>query len=101
MRLIRFSVHILYLSESCTLPAITIIMPLSHLNITVSHLPTSTSFFLASLQPLGYRYVGRTDNCVGFGPEPGDRADFWISEERKGCVSLSPLSSLHTSFYVE
>ena len=68
---------------------INIIMPLSHLTLTVSHLPTSTSFFLSCLQPLGYRFIGRHDNSVGFGAEPGEPADFWISEERPGYVLSS------------
>ncbi|KAL1953771.1 hypothetical protein VTO42DRAFT_2268 [Malbranchea cinnamomea] len=69
-------------------------MPLSHLTLTVSHLPTSTSFFLSCLQPLGYRFIGRHDNSVGFGSEPGEPADFWISEERPGV----PATAAHVAF---
>ncbi|PGH10490.1 hypothetical protein AJ80_07534 [Polytolypa hystricis UAMH7299] len=69
-------------------------MPLSHLTLTVSHLPTSTSFFLSCLQPLGYRFIGRHDNHVGFGSIPGEPADFWISEERPGV----PAGAAHIAF---
>ncbi|PGG99499.1 hypothetical protein AJ79_08501 [Helicocarpus griseus UAMH5409] len=69
-------------------------MPLSHLTLTVSHLPTSTSFFLSCLQPLGYRFIGRHDNNVGFGSEPGEPADFWIAEERPGV----PAGAAHVAF---
>ncbi|OAX78284.1 hypothetical protein ACJ72_07411 [Emergomyces africanus] len=69
-------------------------MPLSHLTLTVSHLPTSTSFFLSCLQPLGYRFIGRHDNNVGFGSVPGEPADFWIAEERPGV----PAGAAHVAF---
>lgn len=59
-------------------------MPVSHLTLTVSNLPASTSFFLSCLQPLGYKFIGRHENSVGFGSEPGKPADFWIAEERPG-----------------
>ncbi|EGE87017.1 glyoxalase [Blastomyces dermatitidis ATCC 18188] len=69
-------------------------MPVSHLTLTVSHLPTSTSFFLSCLQPLGYRFIGRHDNNVGFGSVPGEPADFWIAEERPGV----PAGAAHVAF---
>ncbi|PGG97200.1 hypothetical protein GX51_07455 [Blastomyces parvus] len=69
-------------------------MPVSHLTLTVSHLPTSTSFFLSCLQPLGYRFIGRHDNNVGFGSVPGEPADFWIAEERPGI----PAGAAHIAF---
>ncbi|PGH28595.1 hypothetical protein GX50_08662 [[Emmonsia] crescens] len=69
-------------------------MPVSHLTLTVSHLPTSTSFFLSCLQPLGYRFIGRHDNNVGFGSVPGEPADFWIAEERPGV----PAGAAHIAF---
>ncbi|KAG5292491.1 glyoxalase [Histoplasma ohiense] len=69
-------------------------MPVAHLTLTVSHLPTSTSFFLSCLQPLGYRFIGRHDNNVGFGSVPGEPADFWIAEERPGV----PAGAAHVAF---
>ncbi|KAK2753848.1 hypothetical protein FQN55_000212 [Onygenales sp. PD_40] len=69
-------------------------MPVSHITLTVSHLPTSTSFFLSCLQPLGYRFIGRHDNNVGFGSVPGEPADFWIAEERPGV----PAGAAHIAF---
>lgn len=76
-------------------------MPFSHLTITVSHLPSSTSFFLSCLQPLGYRFIGRSDDYIGFGQKPGEPADFWITEQKQGypthslyfprCTSSSPV----------
>ncbi|KAI4207944.1 MAG: hypothetical protein LQ346_000281 [Caloplaca aetnensis] len=53
-------------------------MPVSHVGLTVSHLPTSCSFFLAALAPLNYRYIGQFDGQIGFGiNEP----EFFISQE--------------------
>ncbi|KAM5437068.1 hypothetical protein MferCBS31731_005723 [Microsporum ferrugineum] len=69
-------------------------MPVSHLTLTVSNLPTSTSFFLSCLQPLGYCFMGRHENSVGFGTEPGKPADFWIAEERPGV----PAGAAHIAF---
>jgi hypothetical protein len=62
-------------------------MPVSHLTLTVSHLPTSTSFFLSCLQPLGYQFIGRHDDYIGFGQKQGEPADFWITEQKPGYVS--------------
>jgi hypothetical protein len=56
-------------------------MPVAHLSLTVSHLPTSCSFYLAALQPLGYRYLGEHNNHIGFGI---DEADFFICQETIG-----------------
>lgn len=53
-------------------------MPVSHIGLTVSHLPTSCSFYLAALSPLGYRYLGHEGNQIAFGR---DNADFYISQE--------------------
>ena len=53
-------------------------MPVSHVGLTVTHLPTSCSFFLAALAPLGYRYFGQEGNQIAFGI---DTADFFISQE--------------------
>ncbi|KAL1619164.1 hypothetical protein SLS54_006755 [Diplodia seriata] len=55
---------------------------ISHIGLTVSHLPTSCSFFLAALQPLGYRYIGQQGNQVGFGLK--DEADFFLCQETPG-----------------
>ncbi|KAH7378831.1 hypothetical protein BKA66DRAFT_466721 [Pyrenochaeta sp. MPI-SDFR-AT-0127] len=56
-------------------------MPVSHIGLTVSHLPTSTSFFLSALQPLGYRYIGQSGNQVGLGIR---EADFFLCQETPG-----------------
>ncbi|QKX64066.1 uncharacterized protein TRUGW13939_11239 [Talaromyces rugulosus] len=69
-------------------------MPLSHLTLTVSHLPTSTSFFLACLQPLGYQFIGRHDEYIGFGSKADEPADFWLSQERPG----TPAGAVHIAF---
>ncbi|KAL8713897.1 MAG: hypothetical protein Q9220_002043 [cf. Caloplaca sp. 1 TL-2023] len=53
-------------------------MTVSHIGLSVSHLPTSCSFFLAALSPLGYRYIGQSGNQIGFGI---DTAEFFISQE--------------------
>ncbi|RAL10519.1 VOC family protein [Aspergillus homomorphus CBS 101889] len=69
-------------------------MPLSHLTLTVSHLPTSTSFFLSCLQPLGYQFIGRHDDYIGFGQKQGEPADFWITEQKPGV----PAGAAHVAF---
>jgi hypothetical protein len=56
-------------------------MPVSHIGLTVSHLPTSCSFFLSALQPLGYRFIGQQGNQIGLGI---DDADFFICQETPG-----------------
>ena len=53
-------------------------MSVSHIGLTVSHLPTSCSFFLAALTPLGYRYIGQQGHQIGFGI---DDAEFFIGQE--------------------
>lgn len=69
-------------------------MPTS-ITLTVSHLPTSTSFFLAALQPLGYAYRGRSGQTIGFGPENSKApADFWITQEVPGI----PAGAAHVAF---
>lgn len=70
--LLRFPLVIL-----CAKPA----MPVSHVGLTVSHVPSACSFFLSALQPLGYRYVGNQGDSVGFGT---DDADFFLSPETPG-----------------
>ncbi|KAI4668479.1 uncharacterized protein J4E88_001383 [Alternaria novae-zelandiae] len=56
-------------------------MPVSHIGLTVSHLPTSTSFFLSALQPLGYRYIGQYGNQIGLGIND---SDFFLCQETPG-----------------
>ena len=57
-------------------------MPVSHIGLTVSHLPSSCSFFLSALQPLGYRFIGQQGNQIGLGID-GD-ADFFLCQETPG-----------------
>ena len=68
----------------------------SSITLTVSHLPTSTSFFLSALQPLDYAYRGRCDNTIGFGSskDPKSPADFWITQETPGV----PAGAAHVAF---
>src|SRR5271154_2377233 len=68
----------------------------SSITLTVSHLPSSTSFFLSALQPLDYAYHGRTANTIGFGPQssPNTPADFWITQEIPGV----PAGAAHVAF---
>ncbi|KAF2121830.1 hypothetical protein BDV96DRAFT_562408 [Lophiotrema nucula] len=56
-------------------------MPVSHIGLTVSHLPTSCSFFLSALQPLGYRFIGQQGNQIGLGIHD---ADFFLCQETPG-----------------
>ncbi|TID13938.1 hypothetical protein E6O75_ATG07170 [Venturia nashicola] len=56
-------------------------MPVSHIGLTVSHLPTSCSFFLAALQPLGYGFIGQFGNQIGLGVA---EADFFLTQETPG-----------------
>ncbi|KAI9801688.1 MAG: hypothetical protein M1833_002370 [Piccolia ochrophora] len=66
-------------------------MPVSHIGLTVSHLPQSTSFFLTALQPLGYKFLGQKGNQIGFGVyEP----DFFICQETPGV----PPGPVHVAF---
>ncbi len=53
-------------------------MPVSHIGLTVSHLPSSCSFFLSALQPLGYRFIGQDGQQLAFGV---DQPDFFLSQE--------------------
>ncbi|CAG8936232.1 unnamed protein product [Penicillium salamii] len=69
-------------------------MPVSHITLTVSHLPTSTSFFLSCLQPLGYQFIGRHDDYIGFGQKQGEPADFWMTETKPG----TPPGAVHVAF---
>ncbi|KXT01337.1 hypothetical protein AC579_1601 [Pseudocercospora musae] len=69
-------------------------MPVSHLGLTVSHIPSSTSFFQAALAPLGYRFIGHQGNSIGFGI---DSADFFITQAPYG----SRPSPNHIAFLAE
>ncbi|KAJ4290876.1 hypothetical protein N0V90_010072 [Kalmusia sp. IMI 367209] len=60
-------------------------MPVSHIGLTVSHLPTSCSFFLSALQPLGYRYIGQQGNQIGLGIHD---ADFFLCQETPGRAAV-------------
>ena len=66
-------------------------MSLSHLSLTVVDLPTATAFFAACLKPLGYKFLGRDDESIGFGQKNGEPAEFWITEQKPGYVSV-PIS---------
>ena len=68
----------------------------SSITLTVSHLPSSASFFLSALQPLGYVYRGRSDNTIGFGSgsKPAAPADFWVTQEIPGV----PAGAAHVAF---
>ncbi|KAL8788450.1 MAG: hypothetical protein Q9213_001673 [Squamulea squamosa] len=79
-------------------------MPVSHIGLTVSHLPTSCSFFLAALAPLGYRYIGQSGNQIGFGI---DDAEFFISQETESIKAtsahvafLAPSRSVVDNFFI-
>ena len=56
-------------------------MPVSHLGLTVSHIPSATSFYLATLGPLGYRYIGQNGDSVGLGVH---HADLFLTQEPRG-----------------
>lgn len=59
-------------------------MPVSHLALNVSNIQEATSFYLAALQPVGYRYIGYQGNSIGFGEK--DEADFFICQAFSGYV---------------
>ncbi|KAI9723704.1 MAG: hypothetical protein M1812_001004 [Candelaria pacifica] len=69
-------------------------MPVSHIGLTVTHLPTSTSFYLSALAPLGYRFIAEHGTQIGFGPAHSDEADFFISQEGNGIKA----SAAHIAF---
>ncbi|EME40125.1 hypothetical protein DOTSEDRAFT_74833 [Dothistroma septosporum NZE10] len=52
-------------------------MPISHWGISVTHIPSATSFYLAALQPLGYQFIGHQGDSIGLGI---DSADFFITQ---------------------
>ncbi|KAK1824546.1 hypothetical protein LTR12_001138 [Friedmanniomyces endolithicus] len=56
-------------------------MPVSHLGLTVSEIPAATSFYLAALAPLGYRYIGQSGDSIGLGVE---FADFFLTQHPRG-----------------
>lgn len=53
-------------------------MPITHASLTVSHLPTATSFFSEALWPLGYKFKGAWGSQIGFGTEKDP--DFFIQQ---------------------
>ncbi|KAK5172870.1 uncharacterized protein LTR77_002990 [Saxophila tyrrhenica] len=61
-------------------------MHVSHLGLSVSDKPSSTSFYLAALQPLGYRFIGRQGDSIGLGIED---ADLFLTQAEKG-TKVSP-----------
>lgn len=69
-------------------------MSLSHLSLTVDHLPTATAFFGSCLKPLGYKYIGRQDDSIGFGHKYSEPAEFWIAERKPG----APAGAAHLAF---
>ncbi len=73
-------------------------MPVSHIGLTVTHLPTSTSFYLSALAPLGYKFIAEHGTQIGFGPAHSDEADFFISQEGDGYVLMSPPRGSPSSF---
>ena len=56
-------------------------MLLSHLGLTVSHISSSTSFYLAALQPLGYHYVGQQGDSIGIGIKD---AELFLTQQHHG-----------------
>ena len=68
----------------------------SSITLTVSHLASSTSFFLSTLQPLGYVYRGRVGNTIGFGSSTNSSAptDFWLQQE----TARFPVGAAHVAF---
>ena len=60
-------------------------MPVSHIGLTVYEIPKSVSFYLAALQPLGYRYIGQQGDSIGLGITD---ADFFLTQEQNGYVDL-------------
>ncbi|KAK0279644.1 hypothetical protein LTR35_000400 [Friedmanniomyces endolithicus] len=66
-------------------------MPVSHLGLTVSEIPAATSFYLATLAPLGYRYIGQSGDSIGLGVE---YADFFLTQHPRG----QAVSPTHVAF---
>ena len=57
------------------------LMPLSQIHLTVSHLPSSCSFFLSSLSPLGYRCLGQRGKDIAFGI---NSVEFYLHQQTPG-----------------
>ena len=53
-------------------------MPLSQIDLIASHLPTSCSFFLSALSPLGYRCLGHRGKDIAFGV---DNVEFYLQQQ--------------------
>lgn len=56
-------------------------MPVHHLGLTVSHIPSATSFYLQALQPLGYHFVGQHGDSIGLGV---NGADLFLTQDPRG-----------------
>lgn len=69
-------------------------MPLSQINIPVSNLPASCSFYLSSLAPLGYRCLGERGKDIAFGI---DDVEFYL-RQRDSQVETDPIKLNFTSF---
>ncbi|KAF1988290.1 hypothetical protein K402DRAFT_419628 [Aulographum hederae CBS 113979] len=61
-------------------------MPLSTISLTVSHLPSSCSFYLSALQPLGYRYIGQDCDQIVLGI---DHPELFLRQHTSG-FNLAP-----------
>lgn len=69
-------------------------MPMSHVGLTVSHIPSATSFYLSALQPLGYRFIGHQGDSIGLGI---DSADFYLTQAPIGYVHQQDASTSSTT----
>lgn len=58
-------------------------MPIAHVSLPVSSIPTATTFYLAALKPLGYSVYLQLENAVGLKLK-FDGPDFWIHKCPKG-----------------
>jgi catechol 2,3-dioxygenase-like lactoylglutathione lyase family enzyme len=54
-------------------------MPIAHVSLPVSSLPSSKAFYEAALKPLNYAVYMSLDAAVGFAPRYGG-PDFWIHQ---------------------
>jgi hypothetical protein len=64
-------------------------MPLAHISLNITSLPTSKAFYLALLKPLGYDVYKEFDTVMGMAPKMG-APDFWLHvcpEEAKKAAS--------------
>nr|POE48738.1 hypothetical protein CFP56_38834 [Quercus suber] len=75
-------------------------MPVSHLGLTVSHIPSATSFYLSALHPLGYHYIGQRGDSIGLGVAD---ADLYLTQDTRGhafsqslCPDSAPTNVLNS-----